>query len=213
MKGCVIHASFFFLIRLNTSWVSMTIKILPMKYLIIIVLLANSFSVLAQTKTTQFLDEKYGGLSLFFYRNTLRMLNQSDDKDFDELIKDIEKMRFLMIDKTESVFGKVEYKKLISDYKGEEYEEIMTGRYEGKDFNVYIREKNGDIKGTVLLASDSTNLLVLDILGKIALDKAPELFKAIDESTDIGKKIKNFTDRDEDNDNTDKKKKTKKSDN
>jgi Domain of unknown function (DUF4252) len=152
----------------------------------------------AQTKTTQSLDEKYGGLSLFFYRNTLRMLNQSEDKSFDELIKDIEKMRFLMIDKTNSTFNKEEYKKLLADYKSEEYEEMMTGRYEGRDFNVFVREKSGDVKGTILLASDSSSLLVLDILGKIALDKAPQLFKTIDESTDIGKRVKNFMGDDDD---------------
>jgi hypothetical protein len=60
-----------------------------------------------QTKTTQSLDDKYDGLTLYFYRNTLRMLNQSEDKSFDELIKDIEKMRFLMIDKANSKFGTV----------------------------------------------------------------------------------------------------------
>ena len=53
--------------------------------------------VFAQTKTTQALDDKYEGLSLYFYKNTLRMLNQTDDPSFDELIKDIEKMKFMMI--------------------------------------------------------------------------------------------------------------------
>jgi hypothetical protein len=74
---------------------------------------------------------------------------------------------------------------------------MMTGRYDGRNFDVYLKEKNGDIKGTVILASDSTSLIVLDILGKIALDKAPELFKAIDGSTDIGSKIKGFLSKDE----------------
>ena len=37
--------------------------------------------------------------SLYFYQNTLRMLNQTENKEFDELIKDIEKMKFLMIEK------------------------------------------------------------------------------------------------------------------
>jgi hypothetical protein len=34
---------------------------------------------------------------------------------------------------------------------------------------------------------------VLDILGKVALNKAASLFNTLDESTDIGKKIKDFT--------------------
>ena len=48
--------------------------------------------VSGQTKTTQALDDKYEGLTLYFYRNTLRMLNQKEDPAFDELIKDIEKI-------------------------------------------------------------------------------------------------------------------------
>jgi hypothetical protein len=48
------------------------------------------------------------------------------------------------------------------------------------------------VKGTVILASDSSNLYVLDILGRVALDKATALFKAIDGNADIGKKITDF---------------------
>lgn len=182
-----------------------------MKTIFALFLIGSVTCAYGQTKTTQSLDDKYDGLTLYFYRNTLRMLNQSEDKNFDELIKDIEKMRFLMIDKSNSKFGAAEYKQLLSGYKGEEYEEMMTGRYDGRNFDVYLKEKNGDIKGTVIVASDSTSLIVLDILGKIALDKAPELFKAIDGSTDIGSKIKGFLSKDEkkDDKNTDDKKTSK----
>src|SRR6186997_3580655 len=94
--------------------------------------LAFVFSVLcfsmganAQSKTTEELAKKNSeALSLFFYNNTLRMLNQQEDKDFDALIKDIEKMKFLMIDKKTS-FDNGGYKKLVSSYKAESFEEIM----------------------------------------------------------------------------------------
>jgi hypothetical protein len=153
---------------------------------------------LAQTNTTKILSEKYkGSLSLYFYNNTLRMLNQTDDADFDALIKDIEKMKFLMIDKTTVGFNQDDWKKLIKGYQSESYEEMLTSRHEGKNFNVYMREKNGDVKGTVVLISDSTSLFVLDILGKISLDKVTALYQKIDESTDVGNKIKAFTDRGE----------------
>jgi hypothetical protein len=168
-----------------------------MKIIFALLLISYAGLAVGQTKTTTALDEKYEGLSLYFYKNTLRMLNQTDDKEFDELIKDIEKMKFLMIDKNESKFSKEDYSKLLAGYKSESYEEMMTSRFEGRSFDVYLREKDGDVKGTIILANDSTSLFVLDILGKIALDKAPALFKTIDGSTDIGKKIKDFTGRNE----------------
>jgi hypothetical protein len=146
----------------------------------------------SQTKTTVDLDKKYDGLSLYFYKNTLRMLNQKDDKEFDELIKDIEKMRFVMINKAKSKFEKQEYGQLKKNYQAEKYEEVMSGRFDGRQFDVLLRETNGNVKGTVILASDSASLYVLDILGKVALNKVSSLFNTLDNSTDIGGKVKDF---------------------
>ncbi len=157
----------------------------------LIVFLTAGLAAGAQTKTTEKLDEKYEGSSLYFYKNTLRMLNQKEDKDFDEMIKDIEKIRLVMVDRKAEVFTTEDYKKLKADYKKESYEEIMSGRLEGRNFNVYVRESGGNVKGTVIMASDSSNLYVLDILGRIAMEKAGSLFKMIDENSDVAKKLKN----------------------
>jgi hypothetical protein len=162
-----------------------------MKTLLMLLLMIPLVGI-SQTQTTVALDKKYEGLSLYFYKNTLKMLNQKDDKDFDELIKDIEKMRFVMIDKAKSKFEKLEYKTLKGGYKEEAYEEVMTGRFDGRNFDVFVKEVNGNVKGTVIVASDSSSLYVLDILGKVALNKATSLFNMLDSSTDIGKKVKDF---------------------
>lgn len=161
---------------------------------ILLVGFAISFANMAQTKTTEELHKKYSeSLSFFFYNNTLRMLNQSDDKAFDELIKDIEKMKFLMIEKNTDF----NYKKLTSGYKSESFEEIISSRFEGKSFDIFMNEKQGKTKGVVVLVNDSTKLYVLDIVGSISLNNATKLFSTIDGSSDIGKKIKEFTKQDE----------------
>jgi hypothetical protein len=166
-----------------------------MRILILVFTLVICSEASAQSKTTEALHKKYSdALSLFFYNNTLRMLNQSDDKAFDELIKDIEKMKFLMIDKTTS-FGNADYKKLTAGYKGEAFEEIMTSRYQGKNFDVFLKEKSGKTLGMVVLVNDSSSLYVLDIVGSIALDQVTSLYNTLDQSSDVGKKIKNFTNR------------------
>jgi hypothetical protein len=164
-----------------------------MKKIFLLSLLSVFVSVgFSQSKTTQALDERFEGLSLYFYKNTLRMLNQKDDPAFDELIKNIEKMKFLMIDKGDS-FAKQDYNKLVNDYKSESFEEMMTSRFEGRTFDMYIKDKKGSSLGTVILVNDSTSLYVLDIIGTIDMSKATSLFSAIDESSDIGQQIKNFT--------------------
>ena len=164
-----------------------------MRNLLIIAAVLACFNVSAQSKTTETLHKKYGeALSLFFYNNTLRMLNQTDDKDFDELIKNIEKLKFLMIDKAKN-FKTDDYKKLVTGYKGESFEEIMTSRYQGKNFDVFLKESGGKTKGMIVLVNDSTSLYVLDIVGSIALDKVTSLYKALGESSDIGSQIEKFT--------------------
>ncbi len=168
-----------------------------LSYWIILSLVAfTTASATGQTKTTEELLKSNGdALALFFYNNTLRMLNQADDKDFDALIKDIERMKFLMIEKKQS-FGLKQYNQLVSGYKSESFEEIMTSRYQGKNFDVFLKDKNGKTEGMVVTVNDSTNLFVLDIVGSIALDKVTKLFTTLDESSDIGKKIKDFTKKD-----------------
>jgi hypothetical protein len=163
-----------------------------MRYIFILLFIISAIFTQAQSKTTEELHKKNGeALSLFFYNNTLRMLNQSEDKDFDALIKDVEKLKFLMISKKN--FGVSEYKKLVGNYKSEAFEEIMTSRHQGKSFDVFLKEKDGRTKGMIVTVNDSTNLFVLDIVGSIALDKVTKLFSTLDESVDIGKKIKAFS--------------------
>ena len=145
----------------------------------------------SQSKVTQKLQEQNSdGLVLFFYNNTLRMINQKDDQEFDDLIRDIEKMKFLMIGKKE---GKVlPYQKLVQQYKDDDFEEAMTSRFEGKNFDIFVKEKNGKTKGMLVLVNSEESLFVLDIVGKIALNKVTKLYSTLDGSTEIGKKIKDF---------------------
>jgi Domain of unknown function (DUF4252) len=163
---------------------------------VLLLLIITAAAASGQTKTTEKLHKANGdALALFFYNNTLRMLNQADDKDFDALIKDIEKMKFLMIEKNEN-FGSKQYNQLVSGYKSESFEEIMTSRYQGRNFDVFLKDTNGKTEGMVVTVNDSTNLYVLDIVGRIELDKVTKLFSTLDESSDIGKKIKDFTKKD-----------------
>ena len=60
-----------------------------------------------------------------------------------------------------------------------------------------MKDKKGSSLGTVVLVNDSTSLYVLDIIGTIDVRKASSLFSTIDSSSDIGKQIKNFTNRKE----------------
>lgn len=161
-----------------------------------IILLLFGLAAAGQSKTTQALhEENEDALALFFYKNTLRMINQTESKEFDELIKDVEKMKFLIVNKAESKFNPGKFKSLINDYTKEGYEAIMTSRMDGRNFDIYLKEKDGKTAGTVVLVNDVDDLYVLDILGSIPVSKVPQFFQTIDQSSEIGKMIKNFSDQ------------------
>ncbi len=147
----------------------------------------------AQSKTTEALNKKHSDSQvLVFYNSTLRMLNQSDDKEFDDLIKEIEKMKLLMITKTDA-FGKNEYKKITTDYKAESFEEIMSSRMQGKNFDVYLKEREGKTKGMIILVNDSAKLYVLDIVGRVALEKVNKFYTLLSKNSEIAEKFKSFS--------------------
>ena len=162
----------------------------------VVLLLVLSVPAWAQTKTTEALQKQHSdALAFYFYNNTLRMLNQKEDPDFDELIKDIEKMKFLVIEKDQN-FATADYKKIISNYKAEAFEEIMTSRLDGKNFDVFLKEKDGKTQGMIVTVNDSSTLYVLDIVGSIALNKVTSLFNTIDGSSDIAEKIREMAKKD-----------------
>lgn len=157
----------------------------------------------SQSKTTQDLETRFADVrKFFFYNNTLRMINQQENKDFDELIKDIEKMKLLLIRKNDPKFN---YKELVSEYKRDSFEPAMTTRMEGKSFDVFFKEKNGKTLGMLVLVNDAENLYVLDIVGSIAFDKISSLYKVLNESSDIGSQIQRFANPEDKKKNEEKK--------
>src|ERR1044072_3357906 len=98
---------------------------MSLKSIVALLMWIVSLPAWSQTKTTEALQKAHSdALAFYFYNNTLRMLNQKEDPEFDDLVKDIEKMKFLVIDKDQN-FASSDYKKLISSYKAEAFEEIM----------------------------------------------------------------------------------------
>lgn len=134
----------------------------------------------AQSKTTQeFHKDHEDAFVLFFYSNTLKMLNQTDDPEFAEMIKQIEKMKFVRVDKKADGFDKDDYNDLIEDYQDEDFEDLMTMRHEGMNVNAYIQERDGVTTGIVMLMQDEETVSVLDIKGSIPLNKIGSILSKV----------------------------------
>lgn len=149
------------------------------------IIFTSSTASFAQSETIQELHEKYDdAFAMFFYKNTLNMLNMQDNKEFQALIDGIEKMKLLRIDKSANDFTKDHFKQLVKDYRSEDFEELMTVKQEKMNINAYIKESGGKTKGIVILLNEAENLTVLDIKGSIPFDKIGELAKYADEFSD-----------------------------
>jgi predicted ATP-binding protein involved in virulence len=165
-------------------------------------MILSATGVFAQSKTTEAIQKEYNARPFFAYHNTLRMLNQKEDKAFDEMIENIEKMKLLMIKKPAG-FSTANYKKIVGDYAKDGFDVGMTSRYEGKTLDVYLKEKEGKVKSVLVLVNDVETLYVLDIVGSLALDKIGSLYKTIESSKEFEDVFSNFTrehKKDEDDD-------------
>ncbi|MBL6445203.1 DUF4252 domain-containing protein [Fulvivirga sp. 29W222] len=136
--------------------------------------------VFGQSKTTKAFAEKYDdAFTLFFYNNTLKMLNQEGNEEFDELIKDIDKMKFIRVDKKQNKLTDADFKGMVEKYHDEDFEDLMTMSHEGMKVNVYILEEGGVTSGLVLLMSDPESFSVLDIVGAVPLNKLASLISKV----------------------------------
>ena len=153
-----------------------------MMRLTILLLVIGSFQGMAQSETTNDLSDKYeNAFTLFFYQNTLQMINQTDNEEFAALIENIEKMKFLRIGKEAHNFTKEDYGQLVSSYRKEAFDDLMTMRHEGMDINVFIKEKKGITEGLVVLMEDGESVSVLDIKGSVPLDQIAKLASRMSE--------------------------------
>jgi hypothetical protein len=102
-----------------------------------------------------------------------------------------------MLDKGENKFSTQDYSKLIKSYSSEAYEEVMTSRFDGKNFDIYLKDQKGSTLGTVMLVNDSSKLYVLDIIGTIDVSKASKFFSTLNESSELGQRVKSFMSKDD----------------
>lgn len=153
-----------------------------MKKLLILTMILAPLMAVGQSKTTKSLEEKYqDAFGLFFYNNTLHMLNQTDDEEFAELIKDIDKMKFLRINRTENKISQEQITTLIADYKAEDFEDLMTMRHEGMNVQVYIQEDDKVTTGLVFIMTDEESLSVLDVKGAVPMNQLANLISRVKE--------------------------------
>ncbi len=129
--------------------------------------------VKAQSELFKSLQESYDlNVELYFYASTLRMINLTRDPNYNEMVKDIEKMIFYQINDVPINEIRAISKKFIEE---EEFEELMS--VEGKEETFYVLGKNEN-EFVALLKTDK-DLIAINLKGMIRINKIPDLINSL----------------------------------
>lgn len=112
------------------------------------------------------------------YPSTLRMINLSNNDDYNEMIKELDKLLIYQLDSSTSASG--EYRDLIGYYEQEDFEEYIT-MYGGENsFFIYGKEGRRNQMVGVMAAREGTFAFYLK--GNIAWQKIPTLMNSLTEN-------------------------------
>jgi hypothetical protein len=112
-------------------------------------------------------------LALYFYPSTLRMINLSDNEDFDRLVRDIRKIRFFKWSREN--YAEIDESSLIRDLREENFEAYMTVHGGAMDLKVYGREVRKQQPEIVAIVETEDGVQLLEIQGMIHVARIPAL--------------------------------------
>ena len=143
-----------------------------MKYKLFILFIFLSYFCIAQSSViTDFKENHEPALSLYFYPSTLRMIDIERNVEYDEMIREIKKARFLKMDS--GAVSKTEMNKLITDLVNEGFEEVMFIKNKDTDVRVWgIEKRNPEL---IIISKSDEELMLLEINGMINIAKIPKL--------------------------------------
>lgn len=134
----------------------------------------------AQSKMMRNLSEQYEeAFSMVFYHSTLNMMNVDEDPEFSALIKDLEKIKLIRLDKDKFDFSDAMMVELKDEIIDEEYEELMTVRHDGSDVKVYIKERKGVTTGLFMYMDEINDFTAFDITGSVPLKQLTNLISKV----------------------------------
>lgn len=118
--------------------------------------------------------------NVFFYSSTLNMLNVEESPEFEDLIKDIEKIAVLIYKKAEREFDSEKINGIVTGLKREKYVELMVISDSGNKINLYKKDKRDRTVGFAALVDNEESLVLIDVKGSIDFKKFMELKNKID---------------------------------
>lgn len=147
--------------------------------LTLILCMAGATIILAQSRTvTRFQEDHTPSQKLFFYPSTLRMVNMEKNPDFYALVRDVDKLRVLLYDKSSNGFSKQTLRTLSKDIAAEEYQELMTFQSNRQTAYLYSLGNDNTPEGVVGLIEMDDTIILMDLEGFVNLPALLKLFQS-----------------------------------
>lgn len=154
------------------------------KIILNLVLLLIPFYIMAQNSPVDELFDKYSGkegfTSVYITSYMFSMFSEmeSDDPEFDELVKNLTGIKILATDKSYSGNANF-YTEIINKLPLSEYKELMVIKEKDQNVKFLINEKNGKIIELLLIAGGKNENTLISIQGNIDLKNISKLSKSM----------------------------------
>ena len=153
---------------------------------ILIALIICPALAFGQSKVMRNLAEEFPEARvIMLYHSTLNMLNIEEDEEYARMIRDIEKIKLLIVDKTTQKYSTTVIDDLKSDLSKYDFEELMTLRSKDYDIGVYINDDDGDIEGFFFIMDEEESLVAVDLVGNMPVGDVGKLIDKIKEANDL----------------------------
>jgi len=153
---------------------------------ILIALIICPTLAFGQSKVMRNLAEEFPEARvIMLYHSTLNMLNIEEDEEYARMIRDIEKIKLLIVDKTTQKYSTTVIDDLKSDLSKYDFEELMTLRSKDYDIGVYINDDDGDIEGFFFIMDEEESLVAVDLVGNMPVGDVGKLIDKIKEANDL----------------------------
>lgn len=155
-----------------------------MKYLFSIIIITVTVNSWSQTTAVDKLFDRYaekdGFTTVYITQYMFSMFKDvnTDDKDFDNLVKNLKSIRILAVDKANPPKGINFYTEVMRDLPVKEYKELMIIKEKGLDIKFLVKDLNGKISELLLIAGGKENTLI-SIQGNIDLKSIAKLSKSM----------------------------------
>jgi len=142
---------------------------------IFLLLLTCSPALKAQSSdVTDFQENHKPSLALYFYPSTLRMINLQRNAEYDEMISELKKARFLKLDS--GAVTQADLTLLAEKLLKAGYEEMMLMKSADTDIRILGLEKK--VPEVVVIARNGYESNLMEISGMINIAKIPKLLES-----------------------------------